>query len=63
MVHGEVHYTPKAQRERETQQYESLPDDIRLPRRRAAGPLHRPAQHPPEPLVFRYAGGLRPTAS
>ncbi|MBK6919946.1 MAG: carbohydrate porin [Deltaproteobacteria bacterium] len=57
VVYGEVHYTPKAQRERETQQYESLPDDIGYLVGAQLG-LFTGQRSTHLNLVFRYAGGL-----
>ncbi|MBX7084045.1 MAG: carbohydrate porin [Nannocystaceae bacterium] len=57
VVYGELHYMPKAQRERETQQYESLPDDVGFLVGTQLG-LFTGKRSTHLNLVFRYAGGL-----
>ena len=57
VLYGEVHYTPSAQRERETSQYESLPDDIGFVVGTQLG-LFTGKRSSHLNLVFRYAGGL-----
>jgi maltoporin len=57
VLYGELHYTPSAQRERETSQYESLPDDIGFVVGTQLG-LFTGKRSSHLNLVFRYAGGL-----
>lgn len=57
VAYGELHYAPSAQRERETSQYESLPDDIGFVVGTQLG-LFTGKRSSHVNLVFRYAGGL-----
>lgn len=56
-VYGELHYTASAQRERETSQYESLPDDLGFVVGTQLG-LFTGKRSSHLNVVFRYAGGL-----
>lgn len=57
VVYGELHYTPSGQRERETSQYESLPDDVGFVVGTQLG-LFNGKRSSHLNLVFRYAGGM-----
>ncbi|MBC8070822.1 MAG: carbohydrate porin [Deltaproteobacteria bacterium] len=57
VVYGEMHFTSSAQRERETQQYESLPRDQGFVVGTQLG-LFSGKRSTHFNLVFRYAGGL-----
>ncbi len=56
-LYGEFHYVPSAQRERETSQYENLPDDVGFTVGTQLG-MFTGKRSSHLNLVFRYSGGL-----